>query len=140
MKKFLTDIDVIGGEQVSENSVLYGSSSSVTISYNERVRASGGLVESLPCVANKMYDFGNLFANGSVFASKSISTNGFISSPVVKTQSIEMPTLAINGPVKSIYGVLTSVNGYTGSFTVQGETWNSTKTIFVQDGIIVNVL
>ena len=43
---------------------------------------------------------------------------------------------------KSIDYILKKVNtkGYTGSFTVQGETWNTTKTIYVKDGIITNVL
>jgi hypothetical protein len=140
MKKFLTDIDVIGGEQISENSVLYGSSSSVTLGYSERVRLSGGIIESLPCVANKIEDFGNLFANGSVYASKSLVTDGFMSATVVKTQSIQMPNLSASGPVKYASGSLTSVSGYTGSFIVQGETWNTTKTIYIQDGIIINVV
>jgi hypothetical protein len=140
MKKFLTDISVIGGEQISENSVLYGSSSYSSVDYSERVRLSGGVVESLPCVANKINDFGNLFAGGSIHASRSLSSDGPIAGPTIRTQSIEMPGLTAKGPVKYNSGALTSVVGYTGAVIVQGEMIGMTRTIVIEDGIIINVV
>jgi hypothetical protein len=89
MKKFLTDINVNGGEQITENSVWDGYSNLTTISYYERVVNSGGFIEAIGCVANKYGDYGNIFANGSVYGELSLVTRGFVSSPLIKTQSIQ---------------------------------------------------
>lgn len=89
MKKFLTDINVNGGEQITENSVWSGYSDLTTISYYERVVNAGAFIESLSCVANKYGDYGNIFTNGSVYGELSLVTKGFVSAPLVKTQSIQ---------------------------------------------------
>lgn len=140
MKKFLTDIDVLGGEQIAENSVLHGTSSLTTIKYYERVYAAGGFIESIGCVANKIGDFGNVFANGSVYGKLSLFTGGFVSAPLVKTQSIQASG-SFSIYVGSVQSVFINSSGFlginkidpsynvdiNGSFRSNGDTYVTTE-------------